>query len=201
MNDLHQQNFFTAISSVQTHVPALKDLSALSWVITTLVVCIAYLIRVHFYHGLNKVPGPFLASISSFWKWNIVRQEQMPFRNTELHEKYGPVVRIGPNHVSASSAESISVVHRHGGKTGFTKVSEISTCIEIKDGADTIFSLAFTASFNRAIRAQICTMSSRPKMQRTIQHSSERWAVCTPPQQYPGSSSILTTAHTSSCPK
>jgi hypothetical protein len=201
MNDLRQQNFFTALSSLQTHIPALKDLSALSWAVTTIALLIAYLTRVHFYRGLNKVPGPFLASISSFWKWNIVRQEQMPFRNTELHEKYGPVVRIGPNHVSASSAESISVVHRHGGKTGFTKVSKAFKFTEKRGGADTVYSLASMAYSNRAIRAPICTMSSPPRMQRTIQHSSEPWEVCTQPQQYLVSNFTLTTAHTFSCPR
>ncbi|KAI0193057.1 hypothetical protein EV127DRAFT_425616 [Xylaria flabelliformis] len=45
----------------------------------------------------------------------------MPFKNTELHEKHGPLVKIGPNHISASSVESIQVVHRS--RSGFAKVS------------------------------------------------------------------------------
>jgi hypothetical protein len=91
----------------------------------TLILFFVYLVRTRYYHGLNKIPGPFLASITSLWKWNIVRQEKMPFINTELHEKHGPLVRIGPNHVSASSAESIQVVHRS--RTGFTKVLSLIT--------------------------------------------------------------------------
>ncbi|KAI8946322.1 cytochrome P450, partial [Xylaria longipes] len=88
-------------------------------VTTVLILFFAYLVRTRYYHGLNKIPGPFLASISSLWKWHIVYQEKMPFKNTELHEKHGPLVRIGPNHISASSAESIQVVHRS--RSGFTK--------------------------------------------------------------------------------
>lgn len=90
---------------------------------TILSLLIAYLWRTYYYHGLNKIPGPLMAKFTSLWKWNIVRQEQMPFVNTKLHEIYGPLVRIGPNHVSASSSEAIQVVHRS--KSGFTKVASL----------------------------------------------------------------------------
>ncbi|CAJ2510128.1 Uu.00g060280.m01.CDS01 [Anthostomella pinea] len=88
---------------------------------TIVILTIAFLslIRTRYYHRLNRVPGPFLASLTSLWKWNAVRREKMAFINAELHEKYGPLVRIGPNHISASSAESIRVIHRS--KNGFTK--------------------------------------------------------------------------------
>ena len=49
----------------------------------------------------------------------MVWREDMPRRNTLLHEKFGPLVRIGPNHVSASSAEALQAVHR--AKTGLNK--------------------------------------------------------------------------------
>ncbi|KAI1495958.1 cytochrome P450 [Biscogniauxia marginata] len=93
-------------------------LSTVGYLFTFVALAVGYLVRAHYYHGLNKIPGPFLASLTSLWKWNVVRREQMPFVNTALHDKYGPLVRIGPNHVSASSAESIQVIHR---AKGFTK--------------------------------------------------------------------------------
>lgn len=80
-----------------------------------------YLVRTRYYHGLSAIPGPFLGSLTSLWKWHLVRREQMPFVTTELHERYGPLVRIGPNHISASSAESIQAIHR--ARSGFTKVT------------------------------------------------------------------------------
>lgn len=94
--------------------------SAANYLFTFVALIVAFLVRTHYYHGLNKIPGPFLASLTSFWKWDVVRREQMPFVNAALHEKYGPLVRIGPNHVSASSSESIQVIHR---AKGFTKVN------------------------------------------------------------------------------
>ncbi|MCJ1237848.1 hypothetical protein MMC14_005835 [Varicellaria rhodocarpa] len=45
----------------------------------------------------------------------------MPRRNALLHQKFGPLVRIGPNHVSASSEDAVQVIHR--AKTGFNKSS------------------------------------------------------------------------------
>ncbi|KAI0865193.1 cytochrome P450 oxidoreductase [Xylaria cubensis] len=78
-----------------------------------------YLVRTYYYHGLNKIPGPFIASITSLWKWNAVRREEMHTISADLHDKFGPLVRIGPNHISASSAEAINVVHR--ARNGFVK--------------------------------------------------------------------------------
>lgn len=108
------------IESVEQYLLSSLRTPIVQFFTTTLILVIILLLRTHYYHGLNKIPGPFLASVTCLWKWNVVRQEKMPFVNTELHEKYGPLVRIGPNHVSASSAESIHVVHR--AKNGFTKV-------------------------------------------------------------------------------
>lgn len=73
------------------------------------------------YHGgLHRVPGPFLASISSLWKFHVTWQEDMAMRSVLLHEIYGPIVRIGPNHVSASSPEALRIIHVEN--RGFPKV-------------------------------------------------------------------------------
>ncbi|KAI1162580.1 cytochrome P450 [Nemania serpens] len=101
------------------YLPSYKRTPLGDAITTGLVLLFVYLVRTRYSGGLNKIPGPFLASITSLWKWHIVYQEKMPFKNTELHEKHGPLVRIGPNHISASSAESIQVVHR--ARSGFTK--------------------------------------------------------------------------------
>lgn len=53
---------------------------------TGLTLFLVYLIRTRYFHGLNKIPGPFLANVTSFWKWDTVRREKMPFVNTQLHE-------------------------------------------------------------------------------------------------------------------
>jgi hypothetical protein len=78
---------------------------------------ILYLGQVMYYlslHPLHKIPGPVLARFSRIWK-NI-----RYFRSTwhddvlELHEKYGPVVRIAPNEVSFVDAKALSILYGHG---------------------------------------------------------------------------------------
>ncbi|ROV89420.1 hypothetical protein VSDG_08680 [Cytospora chrysosperma] len=113
-------NEATWMEPIQQYFSSLDSSNRVAnFLVTTLVLIIAYLARTYYYHGLNKIPGPFLAKFTSLWKWHVVRRELMPFVNTELHEKLGPLVRIGPNHISASSVEGIQVVHRS--KSGFTK--------------------------------------------------------------------------------
>ncbi|KAI1751875.1 cytochrome P450 [Xylaria castorea] len=81
----------------------------------------------------------------------------MPSINSELHEKHGPLVRIGPNHVSASSAESIQVVHRS--KSGFTKSSIYSILQPRFEGTDlhNIFSTQ-DAEYHAALKRTIGTL-------------------------------------------
>ncbi|KAI1097219.1 cytochrome P450 [Jackrogersella minutella] len=107
------------IESTQQSLLQFHHSPAANYVGTVLILAVVYLVRTRYHHGLNKIPGPFIASLTSLWKWDVVRREKMPFVNTELHEKHGPLVRIGPNHISASSVESIQVVHR--ARSGFTK--------------------------------------------------------------------------------
>ncbi|KAF8847666.1 cytochrome P450 [Acephala macrosclerotiorum] len=47
-------------------------------------------------HPLTKFPGPTAAGLSECDRFNVIQQ---------LHQKHGPVVRIGPNQVSISSPE------------------------------------------------------------------------------------------------
>lgn len=60
---------------------------------------------------LRKIPGPTLASFSNLWKIAGVLKQDMPWRNIAAHEKHGPLVRIGPNHVSTSDPEALKVIY------------------------------------------------------------------------------------------
>lgn len=82
-------------------------------------IILSWLTWTRYHNGLHAIPGPLLASVSSYWKFNAIWCEDMPQRNTLLHEKYGPLVRIGPNHVSASSAEALQAIYR--ARSGFLK--------------------------------------------------------------------------------
>ena len=64
-----------------------------------------------FRSGLRNVPGPFLASISDLDRvWSCAKGLQMNY-HLRLHEQYGPLVRIGPNHVSFADCSLINLVY------------------------------------------------------------------------------------------
>lgn len=68
-----------------------------------------------FLHPLSGIPGPWYAAASDFWLTvHVVRLEQCKVVQS-LFEKYGPVVRVGPNKVffnDMSSTRSIYSVHK-----------------------------------------------------------------------------------------
>lgn len=61
--------------------------------------------------SLRRVPGPFLARFSNFWKLSAAWNQDMPKRNIEAHQKYGPVVRIGHDTVSVSDPSALATVY------------------------------------------------------------------------------------------
>ncbi|KAL6307166.1 hypothetical protein BKA93DRAFT_712278, partial [Sparassis latifolia] len=68
-------------------------------------------------HGLRQYHGPFFAKFSVGWLFWV----SSTFRRTntidELHHKYGPFVRIAPNHISIVSPEAFSEVYGHSAGT------------------------------------------------------------------------------------
>lgn len=61
--------------------------------------------------GLRSIPGPFLASFSNLWKFRAVWNQNMHLENIRVHEQYGSIVRIGPNHVSLSDPQSMRTIY------------------------------------------------------------------------------------------
>lgn len=76
-----------------------------------LLACCLQLLRTRYRAHLKSIPGPFTASISNLWKLAAVYQEDMPGWNIAVHEEYGPVVRIGPDHVSFSSPAAFQAIY------------------------------------------------------------------------------------------
>lgn len=71
---------------------------------------------------LRHIPGPFLASITNFQRAQWVTTKRAHLILQDVHEKYGEVVRIGPNTVVFSNPEVIPTVYT--ARTGFPKVSQ-----------------------------------------------------------------------------
>ncbi|EJD05634.1 high nitrogen upregulated cytochrome P450 monooxygenase 2 [Fomitiporia mediterranea MF3/22] len=62
------------------------------------------------WHPLAKYPGPILAKLSKFWIIYIILKGDQLRVVTELHKKYGPYVRLGPNELSFADADLLPVL-------------------------------------------------------------------------------------------
>lgn len=78
---------------------------------TLLAVLLANLLWTRYSSGLRQIPGPFLASFSNLWKLQAVWKQNMHRANIRVHEDYGPIVRIGPNHVSVTDPASMQIIY------------------------------------------------------------------------------------------
>lgn len=63
---------------------------------------VAYVVWTISFSPLREIPGLFLAKFSDIWRLlgALSRQPEIAQRN--IHDEYGPVVRLGPNMVSVS---------------------------------------------------------------------------------------------------
>ncbi|KAF5963416.1 Isotrichodermin C-15 hydroxylase [Fusarium coicis] len=92
---------------------------------------LAYLVSVVLYnllfHPLASVPGPKIYACSQLPYLRKIAAGRWPFRLTELHDKYGPVVRFGPNDVSFITAEAWKEIygHRKKGELPFSKDTRV----------------------------------------------------------------------------
>ncbi|KAL3293974.1 benzoate 4-monooxygenase cytochrome p450 [Colletotrichum asianum] len=65
---------------------------------------------------LKKYPGPFLAGWTNLWRlWHTYNANYAPTMK-KLHDKYGPIVRLGPNLLDIDIPELIKIVYGTDGK-------------------------------------------------------------------------------------
>ncbi|EAW19750.1 cytochrome P450 monooxygenase ftmC [Aspergillus fischeri NRRL 181] len=63
------------------------------------------------FHPLRQIRGPWAAKVSSFWLSFRLRRGPSFRILHELHEEYGPVVRVGPSEVSIIHPEAIGIIY------------------------------------------------------------------------------------------
>lgn len=75
---------------------------------------------------LQSIPGPFLASFTDLWR--AYRQNFGDFSSilVQLHDKYGSIVRLGPNTVSVSDSAAVAKIYSMHGE--FKKVCFLTLC-------------------------------------------------------------------------
>ncbi|KAK4643661.1 hypothetical protein QC761_406210 [Podospora bellae-mahoneyi] len=89
------------------------------WPAVLVTVVLAWLVKNRYHNGLNKYPGPFLASLTDWWRFYDVYRRRPERTQIELHKKYGPVVRLGPNTLSFADPEALKTIY--GLNKGFVK--------------------------------------------------------------------------------
>ncbi|KAL2264619.1 hypothetical protein VTJ83DRAFT_7129 [Remersonia thermophila] len=89
------------------------------WLAIGVGLVLAWLARNRYYNGLHKYPGPFLASLTDWWRFIDVHGRRPERTHIALHKKYGPVVRLGPNTLSFSNPEALKTIY--GLNKGFIK--------------------------------------------------------------------------------
>ena len=62
------------------------------------------------YWRLRKIPGPLIASLTDIWRAKKQRSGPTGPWLQALHQRYGPLVRIGPNTISINDAGSMRTI-------------------------------------------------------------------------------------------
>ena len=63
-----------------------------------------------YFHKLRHFPGPFWASITPLWYWKTIRWEKGEDCQYPIHQKYGDIVRVAPNHLAVCNAAAIETI-------------------------------------------------------------------------------------------
>ncbi|WPH00823.1 hypothetical protein R9X50_00365300 [Acrodontium crateriforme] len=82
--------------------------------------------------GLTSVPGPWLAKISNLYRIRMVQRGRFSYELVELHRKYGPAVRIGPDCVSLTDRRLIKDIY--GYRTDFIKSDWVKSSQTLYNG-------------------------------------------------------------------
>lgn len=70
----------------------------------------------------SKIRGPFLAAVTSFWRYRHMQSPKWSEELDQLHKKYGKLVRLGPNFVSVADAAALPVIY--GTSSAWIKVRD-----------------------------------------------------------------------------
>ncbi|KAL8958568.1 MAG: hypothetical protein Q9193_004396, partial [Seirophora villosa] len=90
-------------------------------VLGLLIAFILYLVARSFYRlflsPLSPIPGPPLAALTVHYQtyYNVIKGGQFLFKIQDLHRRYGPIVRIGPNEIHINDPEFYDQIYSlHG---------------------------------------------------------------------------------------
>ena len=82
------------------------------------------------YDQLSHIPGPLLASLTDHWRAYHQNAGKFTAFSLDLHKRYGPIVRVGPNTVHVTDATVIPAIYTNHGE--FRKVSDRQQILKSK---------------------------------------------------------------------
>jgi hypothetical protein len=114
---------YSSFQNIWGLVMLLKDLFhslAGYWLVLLTFSAVAYLLKNKYNRGLNRFPGPNLASYTNWWRFYDVFSRHAERTQIQLHKELGDVVRLGPNMLSFADPRALKVIY--GLNKGFIKV-------------------------------------------------------------------------------
>ncbi|GES65961.1 cytochrome P450 monooxygenase [Aspergillus terreus] len=66
--------------------------------------------------SLISIPGPIYTRFTKLWYFNRVRRGRFEQDNIDLHRRYGPVVRVAPDHYTINDRAAIRTIYGTGSK-------------------------------------------------------------------------------------
>jgi benzoate 4-monooxygenase len=116
-------NMFPEKMTKTLSLPELTPLQPLVVAVTAVILLVTFLLSYATYQlflgTLSPIPGPFWAKITPFWLTLQCRRTARSRVVIAMHEKYGDIIRIAPNHISISRPTALAEIY--GYKSGFTK--------------------------------------------------------------------------------
>ncbi|KAI1455020.1 cytochrome P450 [Annulohypoxylon moriforme] len=126
------------------------------WLPIIVSVIVTWLVRNRYHNGLNKYPGPLLASLTDLWRlWDVYGQRP-EITHRKLHAKYGDIVRLGPNTLSFANPKALKSIY--GLNKGFVKSDfyVVQQSVVKGDSLASLFSTTdnnFHAQFRRCVNS------------------------------------------------
>ncbi|KAF2662958.1 putative benzoate 4-monooxygenase [Lophiostoma macrostomum CBS 122681] len=120
--------------------------------------------------SIRSIPSPFPAQFTNLWLLFQARRGKRYLAVDAAHKKYGPLVRIQPNHVSIADADAIPQIYGHG--NGFLKSEYYDAFVSIRRG---LFNTRDRAEHTRKRKTVAHTFSAKSvgQFEQYIHHNLE----------------------------
>lgn len=93
-----------------------------------------------------SIPGPLAGRLTSYYRIWLLLWGDAPLKYAQLHLKYGPIVRTGPNHVSIATSSLIPVIY--DSKHLFRKVCQVFCIIRLYILCKVLLRISATRTWN-----------------------------------------------------